>query len=260
MSGEYEAQPIQAIAADEKFTEMATRQQLINPFDAETNALKLRPPSQLLSHETVRLGRLTSFNSLFRQAQPVYAAAIKTGNMKAAALVSGHVAKAAQAVGMMLALMCFLAIGARAQTQVPFNIADPATSQNFDYVTQQLVKFQASLTNFQNIVSSVTGPTGPQGPPGATGPAGSTGPTGPTGATGATGANGAAGPAGQMGFVYSRDGLSLYSVLVESDGALSVNFIGPVTYSTFTVVNARSGGNQYNIFVEADNALSIDPR
>ncbi len=109
------------------------------------------------------------------------------------------------------------------------------------------------------------GPVGPQGTAGAAGavgangPPGATGATGSTGAAGATGATGAAGPGGLSTYLYNRAGDKLYSLLIEADGAASVDFIGPVTWSTMTVVGARTGGNRYAIYVEADNALSIDP-
>lgn len=143
-------QPIPQIAADEKFTEMATRQQLINPFEAETSALKSRMPSQLLSHEAIRLSRLNSFNSLFRQAQPAYHASIKTGNFTAAASIANGVKVAAQAVGTMLILLCFMVGSARAQTVLPSSIKDVGASENFDYLAQRVDKL---TTQFLSVSS-----------------------------------------------------------------------------------------------------------
>jgi hypothetical protein len=64
---------------------------------------------------------------------------------------------------------------------------------------------------------------------------------------------------GQTAYAYSRDQTLVYSLLVESDGALSVNLIGPAIPGYNTFIYSRSGLIRYTLVVEADGALSVDP-
>lgn len=97
---------------------------------------------------------------------------------------------------------------------------------------------------------------------------GSTGATGATGAQGAKGDTGATGPAGPTGaaglplsggYVYSRDGLSLYQLVVETNGALTVDYLGPAgVFVTDIVITNRTATTSYRLIVEANGALSLD--
>jgi hypothetical protein len=107
--------------------------------------------------------------------------------------------------------------------------------------------------------TGATGATGPQGPQGDPGPTGATGATGSTGPQGPNGPTGASGPAGVGGFVYTRSGNAVYQLFEESDGAISLDFLGPVTTPQIVVINDRGGVQSYRIYVEADGALSFDP-
>jgi hypothetical protein len=110
--------------------------------------------------------------------------------------------------------------------------------------------------------TGATGATGPQGPQGVKGDTGATGPTGSTGATGATGPTGPQGPQGINGvggFVYSRDGGTVYQMFEETDSAISLDLLGPTSTPQVVVVNNRGGTQAYRIYVEADGALSFDP-
>lgn len=143
-------QRIPELESDSKFTEMATRQQLINPFEAEGSALKSRPPNQLLSHEKIRLSRINNFNSLFRQAQPVYHSAIKSGNFHVAAKVASSVATAAKAVGTMVLMLALFAASGWAALAVPYQVKDTNLSENFEYLGQQLGTLQSQFLSMSS--------------------------------------------------------------------------------------------------------------
>lgn len=132
---EPEASPLQAIEDHE----------LVNPFESEYQDLQKRPPAHLLAHEKVRIGKLHSFNALFKSVKPSYRHAASRGLWAQTASIASRVLHAAKAVGPAALLLLFFFRPASAQL-LPAAIADPAISEDLEYLSQEIQTLLFQLT------------------------------------------------------------------------------------------------------------------